>query len=63
VELEPVWLSLELAAVTMAVLLLIATPIARVVFALIGFARQRDWMYVGVSAIVLALLAYSLAGG
>jgi molybdate transport system permease protein len=28
VELEPVWLSLELAAVTMAVLLLIATPIA-----------------------------------
>jgi uncharacterized membrane protein len=44
-------------------LLLIATPIARVVFALIGFARQRDWMYVGVSAIVLALLAYSLAGG
>ena len=49
--------------IQLGLLLLIATPIARVAFALIGFGRQKDWMYVGVSAIVLALLAYSLAGG
>jgi uncharacterized membrane protein len=49
--------------IQLGLLLLIATPVARVIFALIGFTRQRDWMYVGVSLIVLALLAYSLTGG
>jgi len=41
-------------------LFLIATPIARVVFSIVGFMRQREWLYVGVTATVLALLAYSL---
>lgn len=49
--------------IQLGLLLLIATPIARVFFALVGFGRQKDWMYVGISAIVLALLAYSLTGG
>jgi uncharacterized membrane protein len=49
--------------VQLGLVLLIATPIARVMFALVGFARQKNWMYVGISAIVLALLAYSLTGG
>jgi uncharacterized membrane protein len=40
--------------------MLIATPISRVVFAAYGFARQRDWMYVGISSIVLTLLLYGL---
>jgi len=46
--------------VQLGLLLLIATPIARVVFSIVGFVRQRDWLYVGVTAVVLALLAYSL---
>ena len=46
--------------VQLGLLFLIATPIARVVFSIAGFMRQRDWLYVGVTAIVLALLAYSL---
>ena len=41
-------------------LLLVATPVARVVFALVGFALERDWLYVGLTAVVLAILAYSL---
>ncbi len=41
-------------------LLLIATPIARVVFSVAGFVRQRDWLYVAVTTLVLALLLYSL---
>jgi uncharacterized membrane protein len=41
-------------------LLLIATPIARVAFAAYGFARQRDWLYVGVASIVLSILIFSL---
>lgn len=41
-------------------LLLIATPIARVVFAVIAFALQRDKLYVGISVIVLLTLLYGL---
>jgi uncharacterized membrane protein len=46
--------------IQLGLLLLIATPIARVAFAAYGFARQRDWMYVGISAFVLSLLLYGL---
>ncbi len=44
-------------------LLLIATPIARVVFSALAFARQRDFVYVAVTLFVLAVLLYSLLGG
>jgi uncharacterized membrane protein len=41
-------------------LLLVLTPIARVVFSLIGFAAEKDKLYVGLTAVVLLILAYSL---
>ncbi len=44
-------------------LLLIATPVARVVFTVFAFARQRDWTYVVVTLLVLGLLLYSLLWG
>jgi uncharacterized membrane protein len=44
-------------------LILIATPIARVAFSVIAFAYQRDWTYVCVTLVVLGLLVYSLLGG
>jgi uncharacterized membrane protein len=43
-------------------LLLIATPVARVIVSLIAFAIQHDRLYVAITAIVLAILLYSLAG-
>ena len=43
-------------------LILIATPIARVAFSLVAFLYQRDWTYVLVTLIVLGLLVYSLLG-
>jgi uncharacterized membrane protein len=46
--------------IQLGLLLLIATPVARVVFAVIGFALERDRLYVVVSAIVLAILIVSL---
>lgn len=42
-------------------LLLIATPIARVAFSLVGFAMERDRIYVVITSIVLAVLLYSVA--
>ena len=44
------------AIIQLAVLLLIATPVARVIFALVAFGLERDKLYVGISAIVLAVL-------
>ena len=46
--------------IQLGLLLLIATPIARVVLAAVGFAFERDRMYVVVSLIVLAVLLFSL---
>ena len=47
--------------IQLGILLLIATPVARVAFSVIGFALEQDWLYVGITLIVLALLAYSLS--
>jgi uncharacterized membrane protein len=41
-------------------LLLIATPIARVVFSVVAFAVRKDLLYVVISGIVLAVLAYGV---
>ena len=49
--------------IQLGLLVLIATPIARVAFSLMAFLWQRDWTYVVVTAIVLGLLIYSLFGG
>lgn len=43
-------------------LVLIATPVARVIFLLFAFARERDRLYTMVTLIVLGLLLYSLTG-
>ena len=48
------------AIVQLGLVLLIATPIARVAFTLVAFALQRDRVYVGVTALVLALLLFGL---
>jgi uncharacterized membrane protein len=48
--------------IQLGLLLLIATPIARVAFSIVGFALERDRMYVVFTLIVLAILLYSLLG-
>jgi uncharacterized membrane protein len=52
----------SLSIIQLGLLLLIATPIARVVFSVAAFAWERDFMYVGISLIVLIVLLYSLLG-
>jgi len=48
------------ALIQLGLLLLIATPVARVFFSIFAFSLQRDWMYVAFTVIVLAVLLYSL---
>ncbi len=51
------------AIIQVGILFLIATPVARVVFAVAAFALERDRLYVAISAGVLAVLVYSLLFG
>jgi uncharacterized membrane protein len=46
--------------IQLGLLLLIATPIARVAFSVAGFASEHDWLYVGITLVVLGVLIYSL---
>jgi uncharacterized membrane protein len=48
--------------IQLGLLLLIATPIARVAFSVAGFAIERDRLYVAFTLIVLAVLLYSFLG-
>jgi uncharacterized membrane protein len=49
--------------IQLGLLLLIATPVVRVICSLIAYGRQRDYTYVTVTLIVLLGLLYSLIGG
>jgi uncharacterized membrane protein len=44
-------------------LLLMATPVARVAFSIFVFALQRDVVYIAVTLLVLTALICSIAGG
>jgi uncharacterized membrane protein len=48
--------------IQLGLLFLIATPIARVAFSVVGFGIERDRMYVAFTVIVLVILLYSFLG-
>jgi uncharacterized membrane protein len=50
------------AVIQLGLLLLIATPVARVAFSIAAFVRERDATYIFVTLIVLAILLYNLLG-
>jgi uncharacterized membrane protein len=49
--------------IQLGVLLLIATPVARVLFSVFAFLRERDHTYLVVTLIVLVVLLYSFLSG
>ena len=51
------------AIIQLGVLLLIATPIARVLFSAFAFLFERDYLYVVITIIVLAIIGFSILGG
>ncbi len=48
--------------IQLGLLLLIATPVLRVAMSFAAFLRRRDWTYVLVTLVVIALLTYSILG-
>ena len=45
---------------SMAVLILLATPVARVVISVVEYTRERDWLFATLTMIVLLTLAGSV---
>jgi len=45
------------------VVVLIATPILRIAFSLIGFVLEKDKMYILITAVVLTVMMVSIFGG
>ncbi len=45
------------------VLLLIATPIVRILFSILSFIREKDYLYVIISTIVILIIGFSLFNG
>ncbi len=52
-----------MAIIQLGILLLIFTPLMRIVFALIGYLKEKDYVYVIISSIVLAIMAVSFFAG
>ena len=61
------WVSLThfegMGIIQLGILLLIFTPVVRVIFALVGYLKERDFLYVAISAIVLAIIIFSFLMG
>ncbi|ROI00326.1 DUF1634 domain-containing protein [Chryseobacterium daecheongense] len=52
-----------MAIIQLGILLLIFTPLMRIVFALIGYLKEKDYKYVLISSIVLVIMAISFFTG
>jgi uncharacterized membrane protein len=48
--------------IQLGLVLLMATPVARVIFSVWAFEEEKDRMYVGFTLVVLAVLLYSFLG-
>lgn len=51
------------AIIQFGIILLIATPICRVLLSAIGFASEKDYLYVSIAMLVLAIITVSMLGG
>lgn len=52
-----------MAIIQLGILMLIFTPLMRIIFALIGYLKEKDYVYVVISSIVLAIMAISFFTG
>ncbi|MGX9987289.1 DUF1634 domain-containing protein [Chryseobacterium sp. POL2] len=49
--------------IQLGILILILTPLMRIIFALIGYLKEKDYTYVIISAIVLCIMIISFVSG
>jgi uncharacterized membrane protein len=51
------------AIIQIGIMLLIVTPVLRIIFSTIGFVLEKDYMYVGISLLVLFIIFASALSG
>ncbi|HVW97935.1 MAG TPA: DUF1634 domain-containing protein [Mucilaginibacter sp.] len=51
------------AIIQLGIVLLVATPILRVMFSTVGFLLEKDYLYVGISLLVLIIIFASMLSG
>jgi uncharacterized membrane protein len=51
------------AIIQIGIMLLIATPILRVIFSAVGFMLEKDYLYLGISLLVLLIIIASMLSG
>jgi len=51
------------AIIQLGIVLLIATPVLRVIFSAIGFVLEKDYLYIGISLLVLLIIFISMISG
>ena len=57
--LQGAWAGNSESLIQLGVIALLLTPIMRVVLSLFDFMKQRDWLYVGITAFVLAVIVFN----
>jgi uncharacterized membrane protein len=51
------------AIIQFGIVLLIATPVVRVIFSAVGFILEKDYLYVAISLLVLSIIFFSMMTG
>jgi uncharacterized membrane protein len=57
---QTAWQGRGRSIIQLGLFVLIATPIARIIFSIIGYILERDYLYVIITLIVLSVILYSL---
>ncbi|MCC8409736.1 DUF1634 domain-containing protein [Mucilaginibacter sp. UR6-1] len=51
------------AIIQVGIMLLIATPVVRLIFSAIGFAAEKDYRYAAITVLVLGIIIFSMLSG
>jgi uncharacterized membrane protein len=57
---QSAWQGRGRSIIQLGLFILIATPVARIVFSVIGYIREKDYLYVIITLIVLGVILFSL---
>lgn len=52
-----------MAIIQLGIVILLATPILRIVFSALGFALERDYLYVFITLVVFSVILFGMIGG
>ena len=58
-----VWQGRGRGVIQLGILVLIATPVFRVAFSIIGYLLEKDYLYMVITLVVLAIILFSMLGG